>query len=364
MMHQEKKGSTSPRYMPTMTQDYSRISDTARAVNDRLLPEITDYIESIAPQISSLHPENPFVIADYGAADGVNSSPLFAGIIKHLRSINSSIKFRLVSIDIAGRDGFDRFWKSSQLAQLDGVAAEYIQRSFYEPFPEIAGKLNIGFSSTSLHWLDTRNVRPDFFQHPVDIQPNQLVDAERHKFIEKWKKDWRTFLLKCKDELVEGGALFMANLAELGNEQWPASAGYNYIRDICNEMCAKGLISGEELNAIFVPDYFATPEEMRAVINQNEIERNFHLQYFEEMTVPCAYFSRYQDRLDDPQVKIELGSTLAHVVRAWSESSIKTGLSPDHKDKIDEIYKRLREKFCQTPRALPYQYCIMELRKI
>lgn len=347
-----------------MTQDYSCISDTARAVNDRLLPVITAYIQSIAPQLSGLPSGSTFFIADYGAADGVNSSPLWASIIDQLRSINSSLKVRLISIDIAGRDGFDRFWQSSQLAQARGVEAEYIQRSFYKPFPELAGKLNIGFSSTSLHWLDTSNVSADFFHDPVDIQANQLADTERQKFVEKWKKDWMNFLLKRMDEMVTGSALFMANLADLGYEQWPASAGYNYIRDICSEMQAEGLISQGELKAIFVPDYFAKPEEMQAVIDQPEISCSFQMKFFDPMTIPCAYFPQYQDRLGDPATKIELGSTLAHVVRAWSESSIKTGFSHDHEDKADEIYKRLKDRFCQAPRALPYQYCMMELRKI
>jgi hypothetical protein len=364
MTNKPEKRTDKPRYMPTMTQDYSRTSDTARAVNSRVSPLIEAYIQSIAPQISGMPPERPFVIADFGTADGVNSSPLMAAIIAQLRSINSSLKVRLVYEDIAGREAFDKFWQSSQLAHIEGVEAEYIQRSFYDTCPEIAGKINIGLSSTAVHWLDTRNIGADFFQHPVNIQPNQLADAERHKFIDKWKKDWTNFLLKRKDEMVKGGALFMANLADFGNGEWPASAGYNYIRDICNEMCAEKLVPPEELRAIFVPDYFATPQEMKSVLAEPEIECSFHLEHFEPMTIPCAYYPQYQDRLDDPAVRTELGSTLAHEVRAWSESSIKTGLSPAHKDKVDEIYKRLEDKFCRAPKALPFQYCMMELTKV
>lgn len=37
---------TSRRYMPSMTRDYSRISDTARAVEQYVLPGIRSYLES------------------------------------------------------------------------------------------------------------------------------------------------------------------------------------------------------------------------------------------------------------------------------------------------------------------------------
>jgi hypothetical protein len=350
--------------MPTMTQDYSRTSDTAKAVNSRVLPLIEAYILSIAPQISGMRPKTPFTIADFGTADGVNSSPLMAAIIDQVRSINPSLKFRLVYDDIAARDSFDKFWQGSQLSQAHGVVTEFIQRSYYEPFPELSEKLHIGYSSTSVHWLNTKNVAAGFFQHPVNIQPNQLSGVERHKFMEKWKKDWTNFLLHRKDELVTGGALIMSNLADFGNDEWPASAGYNYIRDICNEMYAEKRLSPEELSAIFVPDYFATPQEMKSVVAEPEIDHSFRLEHFEPMTIPCAYYPQYQDRLGDPEAKKKLGTTLAHEVRAWSESSVKTGLSAAHKGKIDEIYQRLEDKFCREPKALPFQYCMVKLRKI
>lgn len=349
--------------MPTMTQDYSRTSDTARAVNSVIHPRIEAYLQSVAQQISCMSPKVPFVIADFGTADGINSSPLLAAIVNQLHSINSSLKFRLVFEDIADRAPFDQFWSGSDLSKLPGVEAEYIQRSFYEPFPELSGKLNLGYSATSVHWLNTKNVSTGFFQHPVNIQPNQLAGAERHKFMEKWKKDWTAFLLQRSHELVPGGVIFMANLADLGNDRWPASAGYYYIRDICNEMCAGKNITAEELRDIFVPDYFAMPEEMQAVLSQPEISRSFNVEYFEPMTIPCAYYPKYECRLNDPAAKNELGLTLAHVVRAWSRSSVITGLSDEHKDRIDEIYQRLEDKFCHEPKALPFQYCMMELRK-
>ena len=84
---------------------------------------------------------------------------------------------------------------------------------------------------------------------------------------------------------------------------------------------------------------------------------------FRSITVPCAYYSQVKDQLKNAQARAKLADTLAHVVRAWSESSIWIGLSPDNKDKIEEIYRRLREKFYETPEGLPYEYCLLELIK-
>jgi len=362
----QKQGSdaAAQHYMPTMTGDYSRISDTAKAVDFKILPAMLAYIKSVAPRITRMDADTPFVIADYGAADGVNSSALFENIIGQIRAINPALKIRLVYNDIAVQSYFDQFWPNSRLKQMGGVEAYYIRRSFYKALPEIKGKLNVGFSSTSLHWLDTEEVGTDFFQHPSHIQANQLSDSDRRKFVDKWKRDWRQFLRERAAEMVEGGALFMANLTNRGGDRWPASAGYNNLRDICHDLCREGKIKEEEWKAIFVPDYFATPREMKSLLEEDGPAKQFKLGFFEDMTVPCAYYSQFKGRLADEQARAKLADTLAHVVRAWSESSIKTGLAADDKPEIEEIYQRLRDKFYHHPTGLPYEYCLLELIKL
>jgi hypothetical protein len=362
-MSDQQMRDPSQQYSPTMTKDYSRISDTARAVAAEVLPRIVSYIRRIAPQIAAMSADEVFVIADYGAADGVNSSELFEAVIRRLHEVNPALTIRLVYIDIAGPANFETFWATSELAKLSHVEAQYIQRSFYEPFPEMAGKLRIGFSSTALHWLDAKTVGPDYFQHSACIQPNQLPDSKRRRFVEKWKGDWRLFLHECSTSLADGGALFFANLACLGDDQWPASAGYNNLRDICRELYDEAKLSEAELRAIFVPDYFAAPREMSHLLGEDDLRQCFVVNACDPLTVPCAYFTRAQDKLDDPQERSELAATLARVVRAWSESSMRIGLNPDNKRLIDEIYQRLQDKFYEKPEGLPYQYCLLELIK-
>jgi len=346
-----------------MTRDYSRISDTSRAVNEAVLPRIASYLERISPQIAAMKSDDVFVIAEYGAADGVNSSELFERVISLIRGINPDLPVKLVYIDIADPAGFKAFWDTSELAKFAQVEAQYIQRSFYEPFPELKGKLQIGFSSTALHWMNAKTVGPDYFKHPVCIQPNQLPEMEKKRLAEKWMADWRSFLIECSLSLVNGGALFFANLANLGDDRWPASAGYNNLKDICQELFEEKKISSEELNAIFIPDYFATPEEMAGLLENSDL-RCFAVNACEPMAVPCAYFSKAEGRLDDPQELARLAATLARVVRAWSESSMRIGLDKDNKVLVDEIYRRLEDRFNKKPEGLPYQYCIIELIKV
>lgn len=353
---------SSRHYVPSMTSDYSRISETARAVNCLVLPKILSYLESIRPVLAGLPAEAPFVIADYGAADGVNSSHLFFSILDSLYEVNPALPTRLVYVDIADPAPFRQFWERSPLSEQDSVEAVYLQRSFYEPLLP-AGSVNIGFSSTALHWLDTKDVDTAFFRHQAGIQPNQLSLPERRKFLEKWKSDWRTFFRERSRELAPGGGLFLANLTDFGSDSWPASAGYNYLRDVCFSLCREGLISEEELQAVFIPDYFATPDEMRNIIEEDDIARHLSLKSIETVTVPCAYFSQMCDTLQDPGQRRDLARLLARVVRAWSESSLRVGLSPGHSDLIDEIYLRLEDRFFEAPAGLPYQYCLMELVK-
>jgi len=354
-------GSSRPICLPTMTRDYSKISATARAVTIKFLPRIKSYLKALAPQIAALPAGSVWAMADYGSADGVNSSALFEQIIELIRSINPSLKIQLFYIDLAEPAGFDRFWAGSALSRLEGVKAEYLRRSFYESFPEISGKLQLGFSSTAMHWLDTKNAEAELFQHPSQIQANQLPKQEARKFAKKWQTDWRGFFRERYCELIKGGALFLADLTCLGDEQWPASAGYNFLRDICLELYQEGRISATELNAVFVPDYFATPREMESLLNAKDLRAAFALKSCEALTIPCAYFAGLRNRLKAPRT--ELAATLAKVVRAWSESSLKAGLSSSAPEQIAEIYRRLEHKFAQTPQGLPYQYCLLELLK-
>ncbi|WP_292417408.1 hypothetical protein [Methanoregula sp.] len=307
-------------------------------------------------------PCTPFVIADYGAADGVNECQLFGRIVNGIHTANPLLKIRLVYADIADRAPFETFWEQSPLSELDYVEAEYIQGSFYESLvPE--GSVNLGFSSTALHWLDTKSRDAAFFRHPDCIQANQIPMPECTRFIETWKSDWRKFFYERSREVAAGGMLFLSNLTSLGADQWPASAGYNNLRDICIALCREGRISNEELQAIFIPDYFATPDEMRALVGEDAIRQHFSLQRMETMTIPCAYFSRMGNSIDDPRQRRELTHTLARVVRAWSESSLRVGLSRGHAGLVDEIYSRLEDRFYKEPKGLPYQYCLMELKR-
>ena len=91
----------SQQYSPTMTEDYSRISDTARAVNAEVLPRMASYIRRISPQIAAMSADEVFVIADYGAADGVNSSELFEAVIRRIHEVNRALTIKLVYIDLA-----------------------------------------------------------------------------------------------------------------------------------------------------------------------------------------------------------------------------------------------------------------------
>jgi hypothetical protein len=322
------------------------------------------YLSRISPRIASISSDEAFVIADFGAADGVNSSELFEKIVRQIHEINPVLPIKLVYIDLADPEGFMAFWKDSALSGLEHVEGRYIQRSFYEPFPELKGKLQIGFSSTALHWMNAKTAGPDFFRHHLCLQPNQLADHERRKFAEKWKEDFRSFLKECSISLVNGGALFLANLADLGGDHWPASAGYNNLWDICRELREEEKLSQAELEAIFIPDYFAAPQEMAALFEEGDFGSCFDLKGCDPLTVPCAYFARSQSRLDDPQERSMLAATLAHVVRAWSESSIQIGLDPDNKAMVKEIYQRLEDRFCEKPEGLPYQYCLLELVKM
>ncbi len=339
-----------------MTADYGRISETARAVEELVLPLVRTHLAARRDAIAAAR--TPFVIVDYGAADGANSGRLFEAIVAFVREANPSQPIRLVYVDIADRAPFDAFWDASPLSSLDGVEAEYIRRSFYGPIPGLAGTVNVGYSSTALHWLDTADAAAGLFEDPEQIQANQLPASARGRFERAWRRGMRTFFAKRSRELAGGGLLMLAILADLGGHATPARAAYDYLRDVCRELRGEGWISEEELRAIFIPGYFATPAAMRDLVCEDGIRRHFRRASLEATTVPCAYGTRGPLDADDRR---RLAGTLASVVRAWSESSVRAGLSSDHAGLVDEIYDRLADRFFESPRDMPYQYCLMEL---
>ncbi|MEN6342029.1 MAG: hypothetical protein ABFC89_05660 [Methanospirillum sp.] len=349
----------SRRYAPSMTSDYSRISETARAVERTLLPRVLSHLDSMRDAIAAMPAKTPFVIADYGAADGANSESLFERAAAFVHEANPSLRIRLVYIDIADQAPFERFREGSPLSALPHVEMVYLRRSFYGPVPELAGSVHLGYSSTALHWLDA-TADPELFRHPTRIHPNQLPETGREVFAEKWRRDWRVFFHERSRDLVDGGRLLLATLADLGGDRWPAFAGYDGLRDACRSLCREGRISPDELEAIFIPSYFATPSEMKRLVGEDAVRQRLALASLETTTVPCAYIPGIPDSLDDGERR-RLAETLARVVRAWSESSIRVGLSADHADLVDEIYRRLADAFFETPRGLPYQYCLVEL---
>ena len=96
-----------------MTEDYSQISDTARAVNAEVLPRMAYYIRSISPQIAAMSADEAFVIADFGAADGVNSSELLEAVICQLHEVNPTLTIKLVYIDLADPANFSNNLKNA-----------------------------------------------------------------------------------------------------------------------------------------------------------------------------------------------------------------------------------------------------------
>ena len=361
MPKQQKRCVCTQPSAPTMSPDYSKISNTSLRVVEYMLPKISAYLKRLQPEVSVLRADEPFIIAEYGSADGANSAPLFEAVVAQLHASNPALKIKLIYIDLSAPELFDRFWDQSALSKLPYVSSQYLRRSFYEPFPALAGKVRFGYSSTALHWMDSNTVPPGFFKHAQGIHPSQLAAAEREKFHQKWESDWRAFLKETSAALAPGGALFLAQLTDLGGDNWPASAAYNHLRDICLEMREEGLLTREQAAAIFVRSYFATPAQIKSLLGEPAAKKLFSVKSCESLTIPCSYYAKSKDNLSDPQEKAWLAATLSCVVRAWGESSLRGGL--DNQALLDEIFNRLRAKFYDTPRGLPYQYSLLELLK-
>ena len=345
-----------------MSPDYSKISNTSLRVVEYMLPKISAYLKRLQPEVSVLRADEPFIIAEYGSADGANSAPLFEAVVAQLHASNPALKIKLIYIDLSAPELFDRFWGPVRAVKttlcLVAVSAPFLLRAFPPRWRERCASATPPPPCTG--WIQTP-CRPVSSSTRRAYTPASWRRRSARNSTRNGSRTGALSLKKTSAALAPGGALFLAQLTDLGGDNWPASAAYNHLRDICLEMREEGLLTREQAAAIFVRSYFATPAQIKSLLGEPAAKKLFSVKSCESLTIPCSYYAKSKDNLSDPQEKAWLAATLSCVVRAWGESSLRGGL--DNQALLDEIFNRLRAKFYDTPRGLPYQYSLLELLK-
>src|SRR5690348_958621 len=218
-------------------------------------------LERAAEDVPLPAPGQPFLVADYGAAQGRNS-------LEPVRTILATIRRRLpppapiavVHTDLPEND-FNALFTllgespESYLRDAPEVYAFAAGKTFYEQvFP--GGLVSLGYTSSTVHWLSAAPC-------PLSghIWPLRAEGPTHAAFAARARQDWQTFLACRSRELRPGGQLVvMAGLRDAAGH-----CGLDGVMDLANEvlqeLVAAGTLTTAAYERMVLPIYYQTAEE-------------------------------------------------------------------------------------------------------
>lgn len=261
----------------------------------------------------------PFIIADFGSAQGRNSMHVMKCIIeclKETKKIDNEKQILVVHNDLPSNGWTTLFDLFNQDRFYYGVANG---RSFYEPcLPD--NSLSIGYSSTSLHWLSCIPCNISNHCSSLFAQGDEL-----RAFQEQARLDWTHFLEYRSCELIVGGVLIL--LIPCIDEQ--GSNGFDIIRELLYR-CAQSVLTRQELLDYTLPTHARSYSE--CVDHQLFDRYSFELIKADFGSVPMPFIDQWQkEKLTTDQFI----QSMTSYIRSWSESILRQTLVSNNRSTQD-----------------------------
>ncbi|CAF1271871.1 unnamed protein product [Adineta steineri] len=320
-----------------MGESYNKNSKVQLSTIDLSIPSVRKAIDALDVDCSS---SAPFIIADFGCAQGLNSLHVMKIIINYLQQTNKNIRELLVvHNDLPTND-----WTSilKLLAEDHSYKSVISGRSFYEQcLPN--NSLSIGYTSTSIHWLS---------KMPCNLSNHCLcffaVGDELAAFQDQSRLDYIQFLEHRSHELRPGGVLILANVC-LDNQ---GKSGLENVMDLLYKCAQQASFTEQELLDYTIPFYARSYKDFV----DEELFTRYSLEVVQSECVPAFWFTQWRER----QMTLdEFARLIVSYFRAWSEPTIQQTLirSGRTKEDIAEILNRLwnlcEQEIKQQPDHLP-----------
>ena len=351
---------------------YSEHTRGAKDVIDNTAALALDALSSMSIEDSS----RPFVIADYGAADGGTSVDLIRELIGACRSRAAARPVSVIYTDLPGND-YSSVFRMTQ-GQRKGV------RSYLEDFNNVfvmaAGtsfyaqilppcSVHFGFTATAMHWLSGVPGTISDHVHAVGAR-----GAEWQLFYEHAMQDWSTISQHRAAELVSGARLVMANFCIDEDGYYLGATGGVNMFDTFNElwrgMLDDGTIDESEYAATAFPQFYKTVDQYCAPLKDRfgpVYGAGLRLKSASTRVVRCPYRAAFEQHGDAKQFATAYVPTL----RSWSETvffnSLGSGRSIAERQAIvDDFYRRYTDRVRQNPdgHAMDYVHIYMVVEKI
>ncbi|XXG50967.1 hypothetical protein AAC387_Pa02g4848 [Persea americana] len=294
-------------------------------------------------------------IADLGCATGFNTLATIELLVESLRQryymeCSEVPEFEAFFSDLPSND-FNTLFRSLPTL-YDGKRQQHyyaagVPGSFYHRlFPK--RKLHVAVSLSALHWLsqipgsvlDKRSLAWNKGRAWIDGAKKEVVEAYA-----KQSEDDLTAFLRCRrEEIVEGGVLFILMAGRPGQEQPENQLGdpdsrakhpfTSSMDQAWQDLLTEGLIDEERRDAFNIPAYMRSPDEVRRAFDQCA---GFEIQTLEYRKVVEHSKEKQEEWIKDP---ISYGRAKANLVRATLKPMVEAHLGPNLSEELFERFER------------------------
>jgi indole-3-acetate O-methyltransferase len=352
---------------------YSAHTAGAKTVIDK----VGDLVVEAVGRMPILEPGRPFVIADFGAADGGTSMDMMHRLVETIRRREPDREISIVYTDLPHND-FSTLFRLTQgllgpdirapLAQIPNLHIFGSGTSFYRQVIN-TGALSFGFSATAMHWLSRRPCMIADHVQAVGAAP-----AEREMFRAQAIQDWEAILLARARELRTGGRLALANFCiDEARQYLGHTTGVDMFDSFARhwrELYTAGRIGeAEYVNATF-PQFYKTPAEFAAPFRDptSAISKaGLKLEHISTMVTPCPYAEAFRIHRD----AAAFAKAYVPTLRSWSETVFAGALDPsrsaaDRTAIPNAFYGSYEAAVARAPddHRMDYVHCVMELAKV
>ncbi|KAF5725541.1 gibberellic acid methyltransferase 2 [Tripterygium wilfordii] len=291
-------------------------------------------------------------IADLGCATGYNTLATIDMVVESLRlryakECSLEPEFEAFFSDLPSND-FNSLFKSLSAKKSRNYYAAGVPGSFYYRL-FAKRKLHIAVSLSALHWLSQIPDAVVDKASPAWNKGRAWIDGAKEEVVEAYakqsEKDMEDFLRCRKEEILQGGILFMLMGGRPGSQPPENQLGdpdsrakhpfTNSMDQAWQDLVNEGLIDEETRDGFNIPAYMRSMEEVENAIRKCG---GFEIQRMEYKTLVEHSEDKQQEWIKDP---VSYGRAKANLVRATLRPIVEAHLGPYLSD---QLFKRFEER--------------------